>query len=333
MNDPRIAKSISEEFIPVSAGIERLQPSRYGNPESDSSRWFEPMAKSALQEFMPPEWWEQFHTYQGMYVVSPDGQCYDYRVAWQLPAEKYLGILERALQKYAARQPIRISISGNIEKHSLSPAPGPSTTVLRVFSRIRPLPTGCDDANRGIGRDHMWVFEDEVRELLAAAREAEGESFSMPSPITARFVRFHLLDAVRNASPAFSENDVKVAAFVVQSVAESDGKSFTFSGQYESEGKTEKNEQSFGMRGWLRGEFRVDAVNHRIDRFRAYGEAIASGRNNGGAPDGDYPIVFAVVDAYDQVGKAVPPLYFDISPVWRPIYRCPRLLGVFAEKD
>ena len=27
MNDPHIAKKISEEFIPVSAGIERLQPS------------------------------------------------------------------------------------------------------------------------------------------------------------------------------------------------------------------------------------------------------------------------------------------------------------------
>jgi hypothetical protein len=328
MNDPRIAKKISEGFIPVSAGIERLQPSRYGNPESDSSRWFQPMAKAALKEFTSPEWWENFQTYQGMYVVSPDAQCYDYRVAWQLPADKYLGFLEQALEKYAASEPKQISISGDVSTQSTSPAPDTSTTVLRVFSRIRPLPADCDDGNRGIGRDHMWIFEDEVQELLTAARKAQGKPFAMPQRITGRLVRFQLLDTVRNVSPAFAESDVKNASFTLQSLAESDDTSFSFSGQYASEGQTEQSGKSFGMRGWPQGEFRVNVGKNRIDHLRAYGEATASGKNNGGAPEDDYPIVFAITDAYDQVRKAVPPLYFDISPIWRPIYRNPKLTSL-----
>ncbi len=178
------------------------------------------MAKSALKEFTPPEWWEKFQTYQGMYVVSPDAQCYDYRVAWQLPADKYLGILEQALEKYAASEPQQISITADVSTKSTSPAPDASTTVLRVFSRIRPLPAGCDDGNRGIGRDHMWIFEDEVQELLMAARKAQGKPFAMPRRITGRLVRFQLLDTVRNVSPAFAESDVKHASFTLQSLAE-----------------------------------------------------------------------------------------------------------------
>jgi hypothetical protein len=56
--------------------------------------------------------------------------------------------------------------------------------------------------------------------------------------------------------------------------------------------------------------------------------ATASGKNNEGAPEDDYPIVFAITDAYDGVSKAVPPLYFDISPIWRPIYRNPKLTSL-----
>ena len=325
MNDPHIAKKISEEFIPVSAGIERLQPSRYGNPESESSRWFQPMAKAALRRFTSPEWWEKFQTYQGMYVVGPDAQCYDYQVAWDLPPEKYLGILDKALEDYAASPPKRVPINADVSKESLSPAPQPSTTVLRVFSRIRPLPAGCDESNRGIGRDHLWIFEDELSELSSGARAAGGKPFPMPRRIVGRLVRFHLLDTVRNTSSAFSENEVKQASFTVQQAAQTDDSTFTFSGQYESSGVVDNSGQAFGIKGWLQGEFRVSVDSGRIDHFRAYGEATASGQNNAGAPEDDYPIVFAIVEAYDQVSQAVPPLYHDISPVWRPIYRNPEL--------
>jgi hypothetical protein len=196
---------------------------------------------------------------------------------------------------------------------------------MRVFSRIRPLPADCDKSNLGIGRDHLWIFESEVDELLAAARAANRKPFPMPNRITGRLVRFQLLDTVRNVSPAFSEGDVKKASFMVEPSIGQDGMSFSFYGQYDSQGQTEDGGQAFGITGWLQGEFRVDAPGKRIEHFRAYGEATASGHNNGGAPEGDYPVVFAVIDAYDDISRAVPPLYFDISPVWRAIYRNPKL--------
>lgn len=325
MNDPRVAKKIAEDFIPVSGGIERLQPSRYGNNESISSRWFQPMAKTALKEFTSPEWWEKFQTYQGLYVVGPDAQVYDYHVAWQLPADKYLGILDQALVKYSQSPPKPVTLHSEVSGQSPSPAPDPGTTVLRVISRIRPLPADCDESNGGIGRDHMWIFDDEVQELMAAAKRADGSRFELPRRIIGRFVRFQLLDTVRNTSAAFSKEEVKTASFQVQARPDSDGTHFSFAGRYDSEGVNENNGEPFGIRGWLQGEFSVHVVESRIDYFRAYGEAIASGRNNAGAPENDYPIVFAIVDAYDGISEAVPPLYHDISPVWRPIYRNPEI--------
>lgn len=79
LNDPQVAKTITQYFVPVSGAIERLQPSRYGNPESDASRWFQTMAKAALKKHAPSQWWEKFRSYQGLYVVGADGTCYDYQ--------------------------------------------------------------------------------------------------------------------------------------------------------------------------------------------------------------------------------------------------------------
>ncbi len=100
---------------------------------------------------------------------------------------------------------------------------------------------------------------------------------------------------------------------------------FVFQGEYDSTGKSEKSGKKFGMAGWLQGEFEVGTQRLKIQRFRGYGEATASGQNNGLAPEGNYPVVFAIVEAYDDISKSVPPLYHDVSPVWRPIYRAPRL--------
>lgn len=66
-------------------------------------------------------------------------------------------------------------------------------------------------------------------------------------------------------------------------------------------------------------------LSMKITRFRAYSEAMASGDNNAMAPQGSYPVVFALVEAYDALAVAAPPFYHDVSPVWRPIYRNPRV--------
>ena len=111
LNDPRVAKTITQHFVPASGEIERLQPSRYSNPASEASRWFQTMAKAALKKYAPPEWWEQFRSYQGLYFVGADGTCYGYQIVGELPAKKYLGILDDALKKLADKPPKQVSIS------------------------------------------------------------------------------------------------------------------------------------------------------------------------------------------------------------------------------
>ena len=281
------------------------------------------MAKTALEQFAPPTWWEQFQSYQGLYVVGADGTCYDYQVVWKLPPENYLGILDLALAKFVAKGPKPVEIADSSVKEAAPAAPDPSTSVLRVFSRIRPVPKGCDKSNEGIGRDHMWIFEDEVRELVQAAEQADEKPFPLPNRIAYRLVRFHLLDTTRNVSPTFSEQDIAGADFTVRRV--SDSQRFVFQGVYDSTAESEEGGKQFGIAGWLQGKFEVDTRRDKIDRFRAYGEATASGANNAGAPEDDYSVVFAIVEAYDDISKVVPPLYYDISPVWRPIYRDPQL--------
>jgi hypothetical protein len=322
LNDPRVANKITENFVPVSGAIERLQPSRYGNPESASSRWFQLMAKAALEEYAPPSWWEQFQSYQGLYVVGADGTCYDYQIVWELPPKKYLAIMEQALAKFSADEPQPVEIEDAVVEAAAPAAPDPSTSVLRVFSRIGPVSEGG-----GIGRDHLWFFQDEVRELMQAAKRAGDEPFPMPATIAGRLVRFHLLDTTRNVSPAFSEEGVSKAEFTVRAISEASTPRFVFQGEYDSKGKSEESGEDFGMAGWLQGEFKVDAKQLKVERFRAYGEATASGENVAGAPEGNYPVVFAIVEAYDEISKAVPPLYHDISPVWRSVYRNPRVVN------
>ena len=303
-----------------------MQPSRYGNDETEVSRWFQQMAKPALQKFAPPEWFENFGTYQGIYVVGADGTCYDYKIVWNLSKQKFLEALAEARKKYADNPPGRVAVSDDSITAAEPAGPEPSTSVLRVFSRIRPLPEGCHELNRGIGRDHIWIFEDELRELIRAAEQAGEEPFPLPRRITGRLVRFHLLDVVRNTSQSFAENDVRQADFTARVVASgADRTRFALAGHYDSEGAVEGNGQPFGMRGWLRGEFEVDHIQSRITDFRAYGEATAFGQTQTEAPTGKYAVVFALVRADDDVARSVPPLYHAISPVWRPIYRNPSL--------
>ena len=173
----------------------------------------------------------------------------------------------------------------------------------------------------------MWIFHDEVDELLLGAERAGDEPFPLPNTIVARFIRFHLLDTTRNVSPTFSEQNVTKAKFTVRAASDPASQRFVFQGEYDSTGRSEESGKKFGVAGWLQGEFEVDPKQSKIERFRAYGEATASGENNAGAPNANYPLVFAIVDAYDDISKAVPPLYHDISPVWRPIYRNPRVLA------
>ncbi len=320
LNDPDVGRRIREEFIPASGGIERLQPDRYGWNETASSRWFVAMAKEAFANFAPKGFWEEFGSYQGLYVVGPDGTPYAYRVVWQLPPAELLKTLDEAEKAYQEHPPGKVRLD---EKSIAEEAPGatdPSTSVLRVCSRVR------DGSSPGIGRDQMWIFRDEVEELIRAG-DSPGVEVPLPRPIVARLVRFQLLDNTRNIGMPFGESDVRKAEFVMTAFRTAEGRrSYSFRGAYSSERHDEENDEQVGVEGILEGEVEVDLAKSRIVRFRAYGEAQAWGDvKRTGAPAGKYPLLIAIVEADDAIARSVPPVWYGLSPIWSPIYTHPNI--------
>ncbi|KAF0246031.1 MAG: hypothetical protein FD180_1095 [Planctomycetota bacterium] len=327
LNDARVAKRISDDFVPASAGIERVQPDRYGWDESAVSRWFVPMAKDAFAKFAPKGWWEEFKTYQGIYVVGADGTTYAYRVVWELPPEELLKTLDAAHAEFAKKPPAKIELTADSVRSADFHLLDPSTSAVRVFSRVRPVPDGAPEGNRGVGRDHFWVFAPEVKEILDAGGEA-GASVAMPSRIAARLVRFTLLDHVRNIGHPYDESQVKRADFPMWLKSRTDERrSFAFIGTFLSERDDPENGEQgkTGVEGTIEGEFEVDVKTAKIVRWRAFASGHAWGQTDTSPPKGKYPMVWAMVEADDATARAVPPVWYGLSPVWKKIYLRPSL--------
>jgi hypothetical protein len=295
-----VAERVKASFVAVSGGIENLQADRYAGRETDESRWFCTMAAQALKDFAPEGWWEEFRTYQGIYICGPDGTCYGFTntlLFGDLTPRKLLALLDRTIEEHKKRPPAKVEIS--IPKPK---PPDPTISRLKVFGRVKKA------GFPGIGRDQMWIFEREVKELL--------KSGELPRTVIARLVRFQLLDNGRNVGHPFDEDAVKKADFSTKRV---DERTFSFTGEFSSEGK-DFEDRVHGVEGKIQGEIVVEKT--KIVRFRARAEAQVWGNvERTGAPQGRYPMVFAIVESEDTL----PPLWTDISPVWTPIYARPTL--------
>jgi len=57
--------------------------------------------------------------------------------------------------------------------------------------------------NRSVGRDHLWIHEDDVREIEKTRK--------LPARVAKRIARFHLCDNVRGLSDAWAPEEVKHA--------------------------------------------------------------------------------------------------------------------------
>ncbi len=322
LNNPEVIEFIKANFIPISAAVEQLQPSRYGTKVSEQSKWFLPMAQKAMKEFGPPGFWKEFKTYQGLYVVGADGTPYQYKIGVTYDPKYFIDVLKGALAKYHSSPHQKIAQVAYAEEPSFHV--DPSTSVVQVFSRIVPLPPGATIAERSVGRDYMWIMRDEVSQLLDQTAWP-GREVKLPATMVARMVRFQLLNHVGNIMRPFAENQVKKADFKVRKVAErGDIVSFAFTGQYSSycpKGADDAGEGS--VDGNITGEFDINKTEKKISRFRAYGEALSQGRNDS-LKGKKYPIVFAMVEAKDRVSQTVIPFWAAV-PFIAPTYEKPKI--------
>jgi hypothetical protein len=228
--------------------------------------------------------------------MAADGTAYGYNN--NRSVERLNQMLDVSLEAFRANPPKRVEIPESELKAEWCHRPDPGTSVLRIFTRIRPVPEGADPSNKIVARDHIWVTEDEVRAIFAG-RAAE---FSPPQTLVWRLARFHLTDNVRGEPDMWAIPEVREADFVVRP---------TNSGSYKMTGRFSAStaDGRRGLQGKLTAEFTLDRRSAKVLRFRGCfeGEAWGASTYTQGAPIGRFPIVMAIVEVSDPTSKTVPP--------------------------
>lgn len=327
LNDEDVAARIAADFIPVAGSIERLQPDRYGWEETPASRWFVPMAQEAFRQFAPAGFWEQFKSYQGLYIVGADGRPYGYRVVWELPPRALLESLDEAMVGFRKFPPAKVELDPADVAAVGAPVLDSTTSAVRVYSRVRPIPQDAGPANAGVGRDHLWIFADEVKEIVATAG-GPGTRTALPARLAARLARFTLLDHVRNIGRPYDATAVSRALFHVTLRSRTDARyRFHLEGDFACERADPESgfDGKTGIEGAIEGELEIDSSTAKVVRWRAYGEGRAWGQTDTGPPAGKYPMVWAMVETADETAQVVPPIWYGLGPVWKAQYLRPTL--------
>lgn len=243
-------------------------------------------------------------TSQGLYVAGADGTCYGF-INHRGETQRIHQFLDRCLAEFRQTPPQRVEIGEKALSAPFARTPDPTASVLRVFSRIHPLPPGVSSLNEGPGRDHLWIYADELKEIRAAAPE-NGRDFSLPKSLVARLTRFHLIDNVRGEPDMWKPAEVTKAEFTARRVRD-DGETgvYAFSGIFAMRAANGGR----GYEGTISGEFVVDNRAARITRFRAYGKGQAWGVSTytPEAPKGRFPLLIAIVETDDPTARTVPP--------------------------
>jgi len=243
---------------------------------------------------------------QGYYVIAADGTG----IFWDNYIPRIGEAVDRGLARYRQSPSRRAEISPQLLRDAAPLPPPPGTSVVRLFTRIRPVPEGAHPHNSNLGRDYMWVLADEVREMLDAGRG--GQPFEMPRTLVARLVTFHLVDNVRGQVWAYRPGDVSRARFTARPVG-SDGqvRRFTFTGEYAKRSSNPPHWTDRGQEGRVEGEFELDAERGKIVRFRALVESQAWDQSeqprNFPPPSGRYPLLTAITEANDELSQQITP--------------------------
>jgi hypothetical protein len=188
--------------VPFAGNTHDLQ-----NRRGDVQTWFMETAAKVNPRAL------QKQTTQGFYVAAPDGKAYGFNN--NRSVERVLEFMRRGKAAHAQDPPVRVEVPA---PKSVILAPPPGSAVLRVYSRIRPVPAGAQPSNENLQRDHFWILSEELRELGDAA-SGTGE---VPASLAARLSRFALVDAIRGEPDFWRHNEVRTSAFHV--ARRSDGK-------------------------------------------------------------------------------------------------------------
>lgn len=260
----------------------------------------------SLREQLKPAG-DEGNTAQGFFIVGADGKFYGWDNYHK--TEHIMRFLDEGLERFHANPPAKIAVSQQDLEEHFCIVPEPDTSIVRVYTRIRPVPSGADDLNNSVGRDFLWVLGDETKQISDTAHDDHSE-FSLPPNLVARIVRFHMLDNVRGEPDHWQPGEIKDCVFTARMVhSNKDVKSYEFHGKFSQQSRNGK--RTFD--GTIEGQFEIATNSPKMTKFRALANATASGasRFTPGAPAGRFPVVIAMTEADDPLTKIVPPHALD----------------------
>lgn len=253
-DDKIIAKL--RDFIPMVGNTHDLQ-----NHRSPIGTWFKQTASKVNTRNLDEQ------TSQGFYVVAADGSAYVFNN--NRSVERVLQTLDTGMAGFRSSPPAKVEIA---QEKQWAPEPPADATVLRVYSRIRPVPQGCDTSNENLQRDHFWLLAPEV----AALRKGE-----VPEALTLRLCRFVFVDAIRGEPDFWRGDQIRSRSFKVS------GTSLT--GSFEMQTADGKR----GMAGSL--ELQIS----KSGKVKGFAETISwgPGTYTPNPPAGKFPLKFAFIMA------------------------------------
>lgn len=242
-------------------------------------------------------------TTQGLYTFNATGKAYG-GLNTNNNVENVLRVLDDAKRLHVESPPNKLAELDYVA--SSIPTLPEGAIIARVFTRITPVPVGCSDLNKMVGRDHMWILRQEIDSLSRGV---------VPDSFATRIARHHLVDNIRG-EPGKWRSDHIQSLELSAALEESGGKTrvaltgefsmLSPSGFGKDPGGNLLPER--GYTGTIEGELVISNGDIQSFQLIADGQHWGVSKNNAVAvPEGRYPLKVAFVLAKTNLENTVPP--------------------------
>ena len=260
-------------------------------------------------------------TRQGIYCLTADGELLAYKNAGQDP-DVMREVLQEGLRRWerlpqSRRRPgaVEVGDHGPLDER-YSRVPPRNGLIVKVFTRTLDPPKDADDdlacrpEDGAAARDHLWLTEREWRSLIPDDLRV-GQSFRLPPELSARILRFHLVDNTRGEPPHWRPDEIRKGELTLTVTETSEaGTKLRLEGGALVSTDADVNQSERGYEAALLGYIDYDAAADRISRFDVVvlGEHWGEGRYTRRARPGRTPlgVAFQLADS-TSASNVIPP--------------------------
>ncbi len=266
---------LQEKFVPV--GIDQFNQRQQQDAEGEF--WRKLMKQGPRKD--PND------TTQGLYLASPGGELFAYNN--NRGPRRILALMNDLLKRYTPDKDVAlINIAKRDPRYDKTPPPG--TVIIRTHAKVL---GGYDEAasewqgifQKAVSRDTLWITKEE----MAALKQGQ-----LPTSLTRRVTRFHLVDNTRGEPTFWRPNDVREADWNLE-----DG---TLTGKV----RLERVDGSSGYDADVLGTIAFEEGELTQFDLVAKGQYWGAGRYTGQPPAGKFPVAVSFrlpkkLTVFDQI--------------------------------